>query len=129
MHLFRNEIDQAFLLASKADAADRGGHHLGAARGDRVEHELAVGIARGAEKEARGELAASDDQGIGHGASLLYPPCRARTISTLSPGESRVCGQAARGTIAPLSATAMPRRPVSTAFSASSAASVAATSG
>src|SRR5271170_5245208 len=42
----------------------------------------------------------------------------------LSPGRKRVAGQALRGTTAPLSATAMPRAPVSTAFSASNAASV-----
>src|SRR5208283_5427640 len=60
---------------------------------------------------------------------MLYPPCRARTISTLSPGRSGVTGHAARGTTAPLSATAMPRCAVSMAFSASSASSVAAASG
>ena len=54
------------------------------------------------------------------------PPCRARTISTLSPGLSGVSRHAARGTTAPLSATAMPRWPVSTAFSANSASIVAA---
>jgi hypothetical protein len=47
------------------------------------------------------------------------------SISTLSPGRSAVCGQAARGTIAPLRATAIPRWPVSTAFSSNKAASVA----
>src|SRR3954470_4156153 len=53
-----------------------------------------------------------------------YPPWRARTISMLSPALSAVSPQAARGTTEPLSATAMPRWPVSTAFSASKAASV-----
>src|ERR1700730_15797347 len=43
----------------------------------------------------------------------------------LSPGRSAVCGQAARGTMAPLRATAIPRWPVSTAFSSNKAASVA----
>src|ERR1700691_104267 len=47
----------------------------------------------------------------------------------LSPARNSVDGQAARGTTAPLIATAMPRCEVSTAFSSSSAASVAATSG
>ena len=56
---------------------------------------------------------------------LLQPPCRARTISMLSPGLSAVSRHAARGTTEPLSATAMPRCMVSTAFSASSASSVA----
>src|SRR5262245_11302246 len=42
----------------------------------------------------------------------------------LSPGASLVSPQAARGTTLPLSATAMPRWAVSTAFSASKAASV-----
>jgi hypothetical protein len=39
----------------------------------------------------------------------------------LSPGRSAVCGQAARGTIAPLRATAIPRWLVSTAFSSNKA--------
>src|SRR5581483_11789932 len=47
----------------------------------------------------------------------------------LSPARNSVDGHAARGTTAPLTATAMPRCEVSTAFSASSAASVAAASG
>src|SRR5580692_5302005 len=55
---------------------------------------------------------------------LHQPPWRARTISTLSPGLSAVAGHAARGTTAPLSATAMPRWAVSAVFSASSASRV-----
>src|SRR5262245_60410288 len=47
----------------------------------------------------------------------------------LSPARSFVSGQAARGTMAPLMATAMPRWRVSTAFSSSRAASVATMSG
>src|SRR4029077_20588728 len=94
--------------------------HLGAACGDRVEHDLAIGIAGAAEKQPRRKFLAGNDQRIGH-RICSYPPCRARTISTLSPGLSRVAGQAARGTTAPLSATAMPRCPMSTVFSVSTA--------
>src|SRR5262245_33096569 len=57
------------------------------------------------------------------------PPWRARTISTLSPGLSTVSDHAERGTTDPLRATAIPRWATSTSLSASSAASVAATSG
>ena len=50
-----------------------------------VEHHFAVRIAGGAEKQPRAEFVTGNDEGIGH-ALLLQPPCRARTISTLSPG-------------------------------------------
>src|SRR5262249_52537770 len=66
MDVLGNEIDQAFVLAGETDAPDRRRHHVGAAGGDRIEHQLAVWIAGGAEEEARAELAAGDDQGIGH---------------------------------------------------------------
>ena len=50
MDVLGNEIDETFLLAGEADAPDRGCYHLGAARANGVEHELAVGIAGGAEE-------------------------------------------------------------------------------
>ncbi len=56
MDVLGDQIDQAFILAGEADAPDRGRHHLGAAGGDRIEHELAVRIAGGAEKQTRAEL-------------------------------------------------------------------------
>jgi hypothetical protein len=51
MHSAGEQIDDALVVAGKADPTDRRRHHLGAARGHGVEHELAVGIARGAEKQ------------------------------------------------------------------------------
>src|SRR5262249_45062109 len=128
MDVLGDEIDQALVIARKADPSDRGGRHLAAARLERIEHQLAVGITGGAEEQARAKLAAGNHKRIGHLLLLhpaLYPPWRARTISTLSPACSAVSFQAARGTTSPLSATAMPRCAVSTAFSSSSAASVA----
>src|SRR5262249_13070952 len=124
MDVLGDEIDQALVVARKTDATDRCSRHLAAARCQRIEHQLAVGIARGAEEKARAKLAAGNHKRIGHWL-LLYPPWRARTISTLSPACSGVSFQAARGTTSPLSATAMPRWAVSTAFSSRSAASVA----
>ena len=118
-------------LMRRIEAVD----HLAAARGERVEHDLPVRIAGGAEEQPGAELAAGNDQRIGHRNNSHHPtlahqpPWRARTISTLSPGLSGVVGHAARGTTAPLSATAMPFWPASTAFSSSSAASVAALQG
>src|SRR5262249_45003852 len=124
MDVLGDQVDEALVVTSKADAADRGSRHLAAARLERLEHHLAVGITRGAEKQARSKLAAGNHKRIGH-MLLLHPPWRARTISTLSPPCSGASFQAARGTTAPLSATAMPRCAVSTAFSSNSAASVA----
>src|SRR4030088_1342162 len=66
MHVLRNDIDQALVLAGEADAPDRSRHHLGPARIDGVEHELAVRIAGSSEKQARAELAAGNDQRVGH---------------------------------------------------------------
>ena len=60
------QIEQALVVAGEADAADRGGDHLGAARADRVEHDLAIGITGGAEKKPRAELLAGNDERIGH---------------------------------------------------------------
>jgi len=91
------------------------------------------GIAGGAQKQARPELAAGDDERIGHFLHFLAdmeqlrirsPPWRARQISTLSPGLSGVCGQAARGTTAPLTRDRDPALGDIDAFSSSSAASV-----
>src|SRR4029077_6110871 len=158
------QVDQAFIVAGKTDAADGGRHHRCAACFDRVEHDLAVRVAGGTKEKPRAEFLPGNDQRIGHsvlqdsvplipaqagiqwGATgsppsrgraeilpaiigLSQPPCRARTISTESPGFSAVSGQAARGTTAPLSATAIPFCSVSTALSASKAASVAAAKG
>src|SRR5207342_2919881 len=66
MHMLRNDIDQALVFAGEADAPDRGRNHLGPARGDGVEHELAVWIAGRPEEQARAEFAAGNDEGIGH---------------------------------------------------------------
>ena len=134
LHAAGQEVDHALVIAGKTDAADRGGDHLAAARRDGVEHDLAIGIAGAAEKQPRAELMAGDDERIGHlfapsKTSFGHPPCRARTISTLSPGLSGVSRHAARGTTAPFSATAIPRCPVSTAFSANKASTVVAASG
>jgi sulfur carrier protein ThiS len=56
------------LLEEKAvDTGQRGiAVALNGAIGDGVEHEHAVRITGGAKKQARGELATGDDQGIGH---------------------------------------------------------------
>src|SRR6185295_12812568 len=66
MHVFRNNIDQALVLAGETDAPDRSRHHLRTTRRDRVDHELAVRIAGGPEKQTRAEFAAGNDQGVGH---------------------------------------------------------------
>ena len=125
MDVLGNKIDQAFVVAGEADAPDRGRHHLGAARRDRVEHQLAVGIAGGAEEQARVEFAAGDDERIGHGERtpkrtrmVSHPGARARS-RRCRPASAPSAAQAARGTTEPLSATAIPRWPTSTAFSSS----------
>ena len=84
VHLAAEEIDQALVVAGEADAADRGGDHLRAARGDRVEHHLTVGIAGRAEEQPRGEAAAGNDEGLRH-RSLQIPSISSAKSPTL-PG-------------------------------------------
>ena len=122
------QVDQALVLAGEADAADRGGHHLGPAGRDRIQHHLAVGIAGGAEEQPRAELAARDGQRYRAMAGFIDSTSlpRAHDLDARRPAESRVSRQAGRGTTAPLSATAIPRPPASISFASSSAATVAA---
>ena len=97
LHPARQQVDEALLLAGKADAADRGGRHLGTARGERVEEDLSVRISGGAEKQPGAKRSVCDLENIGHHA-LTH-------ISPTLPGEhdfDRVAGR--KGRIGPIGA-------------------------
>src|SRR5205814_10193562 len=60
------QVEQAAGIAFEADSRDRGGHHFGAARFKRIEHDLLVRKARSSGDQPRGEGGASNDKWVGH---------------------------------------------------------------